>query len=429
MAMLSTRRPDTRRTTAAACGRALLTGVVLAILAARAGAAPLRVGSSGDYAPFSELASDGTWHGFDLEIARRLARDLGMRLELVRFRWPQLLADMERGAFDVAMSGVTMNATRAVVGRYTRPYAVVGTVVLIRTEEARRFDSLITLDQPGVRVAVNAGGHLERLARRLFRRAAIMPTADNQMLPEHVLSGRADAALTDAAEAAVWQRPELRVVGPFTHEHKAFLLPAGRAELARTIDRWLVARTADGWLDERRRLWLGAAGGMNAERSGREAVGALVRLRLELMPAVAAAKAAAGLPLADPAQEERVIGRVRRRAAGQPDRLERIYRVLIELAKTVQQQRLPVDDPAALPALRDAIERIDEQLVREIERAPTGDLPRWVWTLARELADLPVDKSLTVRFAALLAGPGDKWTAQTPALLPTPSATARPPGR
>src|SRR3954467_6037919 len=50
----------------------------------------LRVGTSGDYAPFSIRDAAGTVRGFDADVAVALARDLGFELEWVGFRWPTL---------------------------------------------------------------------------------------------------------------------------------------------------------------------------------------------------------------------------------------------------------------------------------------------------------------------------------------------------
>jgi cyclohexadienyl dehydratase len=69
----------------------------------------LRVGVSGDYQPFSVCPEHLTdCRGFDIDVAKRVATDLGVRLELVRFRWPELRTDLAAGKFDVAMSGVTL---------------------------------------------------------------------------------------------------------------------------------------------------------------------------------------------------------------------------------------------------------------------------------------------------------------------------------
>ena len=71
----------------------------------------LRVGSSGDYLPFS-LKDETGWDGFDIHVARQFAKETGRRLEFVEFRWPALELDMGANRFDVAMSGVTMRPWR-----------------------------------------------------------------------------------------------------------------------------------------------------------------------------------------------------------------------------------------------------------------------------------------------------------------------------
>src|SRR5690606_31924030 len=113
-------------------GRALLLAASLALAAcgaARSGGAGevaqaprgpeaatrvLRVGSSGDYPPFSVRDPSGEWTGFDVEVARANARDRGHTLELVPFRWPDLTDRFAAGDFDVVMSGVTVRGERLV---------------------------------------------------------------------------------------------------------------------------------------------------------------------------------------------------------------------------------------------------------------------------------------------------------------------------
>jgi cyclohexadienyl dehydratase len=360
----------------------------------------LRVGTSGDYAPFS-WNQDGILEGLDIDMARRMAEDLGVEVRFVRFAWPDLGAEFRAGKFDMVLSGVTVRPERAVLGRYSRPYAVVGAVALVRAEDADRLNGVESLDQPGLRIVVNAGGHLERVARGRFPRASVMTTRDNASLAERVLLGKADAAITDSAEARVRLVPELRVVGPFTRDHKAILVSAGRADLAARIDEWMLARERDGWLDERRRHWLGGSAQMNAGAATREAVAALIRLRLELMPSLAAAKRSAGLPIEDPEQEARVLQRVR---DIDPDsRIQAVYRSLFEMAKGVQRKSPPAQSTSTLAELRDALARIDEQLVRELRRLPPTSSVGWVDIFERNPLPAGVETAQLLRLAATLA--------------------------
>jgi len=214
------------------------------------------VGTSGDYPPFS-LEREGRLEGLDVDVARRFARDSGRRLELVRFRWPELTRDLAAGRFELAMGGVTMRPERAVIGVFTRPIATAGAVVLAR----ERLDPGVS----GLRLGVNTGGHLERVAARLFPRALLVRTSDNRALGGLLESGAVEAILTDDAEADALAIPGAVRLGPFTRDHKAYL---GRdPALVAELDAWLRAREIDGTLAELRARWLGPARG--APRSAR----------------------------------------------------------------------------------------------------------------------------------------------------------------
>ena len=360
-AALPLRRPGRRGT-----GRCVLVLLAVAVACGRArdpGLPPLRVGTSADYPPFSAVA-DGDLQGLDVEIARRFAHDTGRRLEFVRLRWPDLRDDLAAGKYDVAMGGVTMRPERALAGTFTRPVAATGAVVLVRRNVRA---TLADLDRPPVRMAVNAGGHLERVARRLFPHASIVTTTDNVALPWLLESHAADALVTDDVEADVIA-PQVggsRRLGPLTHDRKAYL-GADRTLIA-DLDAWLRAREADGTLATLRARWLGPtrAGPRSAFASDLEALLALTDLRLAFMPTVAAAKKEAGLPIDDPRQEETILASVRAAAPERqldPDTAVAFFRAQIAAAGAVQRTFL-----ALPPAARPPVDRLD--LVHQIRPA------------------------------------------------------------
>jgi cyclohexadienyl dehydratase len=275
------------------------------------------------------------------------------------------------------MGGITMRADRALVGRFTRPYAEVGTVVLVPTRDAGRIASLDALDAPGMRIAVNAGGHLERVARARFPRATIDAVADNQAVPQRLRDGDADAAITDTAEVQAWLSPGLRALGPFNIDYKAYLLPAGDAARAARIDEWMTAREREGWLNDQRLRWIGPDAGLDTAAAERVAVVGLIRLRLELAPAIGAAKRAVDLPIEDRDQEARVLERASASAASNRARVTAVYRQLIELSKLLQAPGVESSVAAELPALRNALARIDAALVPVLATLPPADPTTW----------------------------------------------------
>jgi cyclohexadienyl dehydratase len=332
----------------------------------------LRVGTSGDYQPFSLCQEQGeSCEGFDVDVARRLATDLGVRLEIVRFRWPELRTDLAAGKFDIAMSGVTMRPERTLTGIFTHPYLVSRAVVLVADKD--RFSSLAAVDQAGVRLAVNAGGHLEQVARSSFPQATILPTPKNRALPDQVEKQQADALLTDSVEAPHFlaTHPGLHALPGFGRDRKAYLLRREDVALCDWLDSWLIAHEHD-VLSTLRSRWLGAdSEGPSAESS----LLAFMDLRLALMPAVVEYKHRHNLPVEDSLQENAIARQALVQAQGtglDGAIVQELFRVQIELAKQVQ--RAVLQGEVVIPTwahgldltedLRPALVTVGNQIVR-----------------------------------------------------------------
>jgi cyclohexadienyl dehydratase len=358
-----------------------LTGALGLAVAASADPA-LRVGTSGDYAPFSRAgAAPGTPpEGFDAALLRAWAKERGRELVFVSFRWPELLPALEAGRFDMAASGITVRPERSAVGRFTVAVAETQAFALARKgpEEASQAE----LDRPRVRIAVNAGGHLERVARAAFPRAAIVAVPDNDAVIEQLAAGRVDAVVTDAAEAPHWEKrvaAPLARIGPLSRDRKAWLVRPEQAELASDFDVWLLAREADGSLAKWRSEWLGDGSAPTAEPL--RALLAAIDERLALMPLVAAAKRRDGVPLVVPEREKLVIERALADLRAEANRIGRepppearvraLFEAQLEAARSVQQRAPASEAPPDLDrTLRPALLRIGERTARLLLALP-----------------------------------------------------------
>ena len=327
----------------------------------------------------------------------------------MRFTWPELLSDLAAGKFDVAMSGVTIRPERALVGRFTRPVAQTGAIVLTRGGLGRAADDI---GRRGVRLAVNAGGHLERVARRMFPVASIMAVPDNRMLPRLLRDGGADAVLTDDVEAPIFEAeiPSLARVGPVTHDRKAYL--ARDPVLADELDAWLRARAVDGTLDELSRRWLGPDHGAarTAFQSDLDALLAFVDLRLAFMPAVAVSKEAAGRPIEDTAQEARVVETAREQGVDRgldAASLEAFVRAQLAAARAAQREFLAIPRDKRPP-----VQALD--LAREA-RPALASLMETIVARAADVANAP--KALNGLNTGLLSGAFDPLVTPRPELL------------
>ncbi|MEN8181554.1 MAG: transporter substrate-binding domain-containing protein [Myxococcota bacterium] len=361
----------------------------------------LRVGTSGDYAPFSVSGPEGP-KGFDIAVAERFAEDQGWGVEFVTFRWPELLPDLSKHRFDVAMSGVTVRPERSVAARFTVPVVTSGALALVHEDSPYQDASDLRL--AGTRVAVNAGGHLEQVARASFPRVTLLAIPDNAAVLTALASRQVDAAVTDDLEAAHWRSevPGLRAIGPLTRDRKAYLVDPAQAGLARSLDAWLLARERDGTLEELREEWL--PGSFPALATPMDSLLAALDERLDLMPLVAESKRREGLPVRDPEREARVqeaavaAAREAAREADLPPLPERRVRALfaaqIEAAVAVQQAVL-AGAAASGPAsdleteLRPALLRLGERISMLLVRLPGPMDPGQVEGRTTEALDAP----------------------------------------
>ena len=213
----------------------------------------LRVGTTGDYAPFSEERGREL-RGLDIELAQDLAKEWGVRVVLVRTSWPTLMADLGRRRFDLAASGISNTPERQRLADFSAAYLFDGKTPIARREEAARFASLEQIDRPGVRVVVNPGGTNERFVRDQIKRATIVLHPDNRTIFQEIVADRADVMITDGIEVKLQARrqPELAatMAEPFTRAGKAILLPAG-SELTARVDAWLAPQVNRGEITAR----------------------------------------------------------------------------------------------------------------------------------------------------------------------------------
>src|SRR5207247_1565531 len=104
----------------------------------------------------------GQYIGFEMEIARGIARRLGVRLELVVKAWDMLIPELQRGSFDMAMNGIEDTPERAKLVAFSNPYYVYSQQITVRknTRGIGRLEDL-----KGKRVATLSGTAAEDILR------------------------------------------------------------------------------------------------------------------------------------------------------------------------------------------------------------------------------------------------------------------------
>ena len=220
----------------------------------------LRVCMTGDYKPFTFLKADNSFEGIDVDLARSLAKALGVEARFVKTSWSKLSGDFLEKC-DIAMGGVSVTLERQKQVSFSAPHMVDGKSAIARCSDVAKFQSLAAIDQPGTRAIVNPGGTNERFARANYKQAQLILHPDNVTIFEQIVQGKADVMVTDASET-LWQaklHPQLCAIHPeqpLQFSEKAFMLPRGDVPFKEFVDTWMHQLKATGDYEHIVNQWL-----------------------------------------------------------------------------------------------------------------------------------------------------------------------------
>jgi len=222
----------------------------------------LRVGTTGDFKPFSYLnPATNEYEGHDIDAAKLLAESLGVKVEFVKTTWPTLLKDLQDNTYDVAMCGITRNLVRQRAAALTHPYINVGKSPLIRTADRQRFRTLADIDQAGVKIGVNPGGTNERFVRANIKNASVVVIERNLSIPEKIVAGEVDVMITDNVEAMIVSKadPRLYAVDPdntYTKDDFGYLLPRDDSAWLNYVNLWMELMKLKGEFARLHQKWI-----------------------------------------------------------------------------------------------------------------------------------------------------------------------------
>ncbi len=213
--------------------------------------------------PYAYQDDEGKIIGFEVDIANALARELGVRAELVQNDWSNLIPSLERGSFDVAMNGLEITEARRARILFSKPYYRFAERLM-----ARKNDATLTVDAKswrGQRIGTLANSMAEGILKEAGAEPVLYEGTEEAYID--LVQSRTRGVLMDDIIATRYGAPhvELAVIGDVREGDYAIGIPQGDGELKAAIDTALdelrtsgelekILRKANLWNDRQKEL-------------------------------------------------------------------------------------------------------------------------------------------------------------------------------
>ncbi|GAB4182430.1 MAG: transporter substrate-binding domain-containing protein [Geothermobacteraceae bacterium] len=220
----------------------------------------LRVGMEPGYMPFELTNKKGEIIGFDVDMAKRMAKAMGVKLELVSTAWDGIIPALLTNKFDIIMSGMTLTQERNLKINFAQPYIVIGQSILLKKELADKVTSYKDLNDPKYTVASKLGTTGEQATKRMIGKAKYISYETEQEGVLELVNGKIDAFIYDLPynAAAFVQRGQGKIVHldkPFTYEPLAWAVRKGDFDFVNWLDNFLNQVKNDGTYDKIYAKW------------------------------------------------------------------------------------------------------------------------------------------------------------------------------
>lgn len=220
------------------------------------------------FQPWAMKDKNGRLIGFEIDVATRLAKDMGVKVEFIPTAWSGIIPALLTGKFDVIIGGMGITAQRALQVNFTQPYEYSGMSIVAHKKVAAGFDSLEDFNKSEVQIAVKLGTTAAAAAKRFLPKAKLRMFDTEPQAYQELRNGNVHAVIGNAPRPAYEavdysETLFLPVQETFTKEPIGFALRKGDPDSLAFFNSWITIVSLEGWLEERHNYWFGSKDWIN----------------------------------------------------------------------------------------------------------------------------------------------------------------------
>ena len=217
------------------------------------------------FVPWAMLDKNGELIGYEIDVATKLAEDMGVEVEFVPTAWDGIIPALISGTFDVIISGMSVTPQRNLTVNFSEPYSFSGLRVVVSREHEGAISGLEDMNRADFTIAVRRGATPVTFAQQALPNARLLQFDEDGAAIQEVLNGNADAVIASEPSPSPYaaEYPD-KVFIPFDDlfsvTAEAMALRKGDPDALNFFNNWIAVNWRNGFLEERHDYWFRTQG-------------------------------------------------------------------------------------------------------------------------------------------------------------------------
>jgi len=221
----------------------------------------LRIGMSGDQAPFNAISKEGELIGFEVDLAEMVAETLGVEVVFVKKPFPELLPALRSHEIDIVMSGMSITAERSLEAVFIGPYMMSGKSILTNSATLASAMRADEINRPNLKFAALRNSTSQTFVEKRLSNAELVTTENYDDAIQMVIRDEVDALVADlpACVVAKHRFPNdglETLMAPLTVEPIGIAVLASELPLQSLLRNYVKAYEDQGFLELLQVQWL-----------------------------------------------------------------------------------------------------------------------------------------------------------------------------
>jgi polar amino acid transport system substrate-binding protein len=212
------------------------------------------------FVPWAMRAKNGELVGFEIDVATRVAEDMGVEIEFVPTAWDGIIPALLSGKFDVVIAGMSVTPERHLRINFTAPYATSGMMIAANSKTVPGLTRVSDFNNADITIGAKRGTTAVDAIQKNAPKARLRQYDEEVVGMQDAINGTIDAYFSSSpvperAVASSEGRLYLPVQKTFDGTIESFAVRKGDPDAIVFFNNWILLRQQDGWLQERHDYW------------------------------------------------------------------------------------------------------------------------------------------------------------------------------